>query len=123
MLLLGGGERAEVYPNPRREQRPARLISLPRKERYPRRLSDATDRAGAAAAPQTLVQLRAPAAIRGRVIGLYQMGALGMRAFSGVTIGVVGGLIGIHWSLALSAMALLAVIMGLLAFTLRARPT
>lgn len=46
---------------------------------------------------RTLVQLRAPAHIRGRVIGLYQMGALGMRAFSGVTIGVVGGLIGIHW--------------------------
>lgn len=72
---------------------------------------------------QTLVQLRAPAHIRGRVIGLYQMGALGMRAFSGITIGVVGGLIGIHWSLALSAMALLAAVAALLAFTLRARPT
>jgi len=68
---------------------------------------------------QTLVQLQAPAHIRGRVIGLYQMGALGMRAFSGVTIGVAGGLIGVHWSLALSAMALLAVILCLSAFTLR----
>jgi hypothetical protein len=48
------------------------------------------------------------------------MGALGMRAFSGVTIGIAGGLIGIHWSLALSAMALSAVTMLLLAFTLRA---
>jgi len=70
---------------------------------------------------QTLVQLRAPAAIRGRVIGLYQMGALGMRAFSGVTIGVAGGLIGIHWSLALSAMALLAAVTALAAFALRGR--
>jgi MFS family permease len=68
---------------------------------------------------QTLVQLQAPAPIRGRVIGLYQMGALGMRAFSGVTIGVAGGLIGVHWSLALSAMALLAAILCLAAFTLR----
>ena len=69
---------------------------------------------------QTLVQLHAPAHIRGRVIGLYQVGALGMRAFSGVTIGVLGGVIGIHRSLALSALALLAVIAGLLAFAVRA---
>jgi MFS family permease len=68
---------------------------------------------------QTLVQLRAPVDIRGRVIGLYILSGLGMRAFSGVTIGVVGGLIGIHWSLALSALVLLAVIAALLAFTLR----
>jgi MFS family permease len=65
---------------------------------------------------QTLVQLHAPMQIRGRVIGLYHMGALGMRAFSGITIGVVGGLIGIHWSLALSAMAVLATCTALLAF-------
>jgi len=68
----------------------------------------------------TLVQLQAPAHIRGRVIGLYNMSALGLRAFSGVTIGVVGGMIGIHWSLALSAMALLAMTVGLLAFSMRA---
>src|SRR5438309_10473730 len=68
---------------------------------------------------QTLVQLHAPAAIRGRVIGLYILCALGMRAFSGVTVGIIGGFIGIHGSLALSAMALLAVIVGLLALTLR----
>jgi MFS family permease len=68
---------------------------------------------------QTLVQMRAPADIRGRVIGLYILSALGMRAFSGVTVGIIGGFIGIHWSLALSAMVLLAFIAGLLAFTLR----
>jgi MFS family permease len=69
---------------------------------------------------QTLVQIHAPAEIRGRVLGLYGMGALGLRAFAGVTIGVMGGVLGIHWSLALSAGVLLAVIIGLL--TLTARP-
>ena len=68
----------------------------------------------------TLVQLNAPQQIRGRVIGLYSMSALGLRAFSGVTIGVIGGMIGIHWSLALSALALLAVTGCLLAFSLSA---
>jgi hypothetical protein len=42
-----------------------------------------------------------------------------MRAFSGVTIGILGNMIGIHWSLTLSAMVLLAVVMGLLAFAVR----
>ena len=68
---------------------------------------------------QTLVQLHAPAAIRGRVIGLFNTASLGLRAFSGVTVGIMGGLIGVHWSLALSAMVLLAIIIGLLAFTMR----
>jgi Transmembrane secretion effector len=68
---------------------------------------------------QTLVQLHAPADIRGRVIGLYSMSSLGLRAFSGVTVGVLGSLIGIHWSLALSAVALLALTAGLLAFVTR----
>lgn len=55
---------------------------------------------------QTLVQLHAPAEIRGRIIGVYSMVAMGFRAFSGVTVGFGGSLIGIHWSLALSAVAL-----------------
>jgi MFS family permease len=75
-----------------------------------------------AAMGQTLVQLNAPAEIRGRVIGLYSMSSLGLRAFSGVTVGILGSMIGIHWSLALSAMVLLAITAGLLAFTLKARP-
>jgi MFS family permease len=70
---------------------------------------------------QTLVQLHAPAQLRGRLIGLYNTANNGMRAFSGVTVGLVGSLIGIHWSLALSAMALLAVIAGLWAFSIRGR--
>ncbi len=68
---------------------------------------------------QTLVQIHAPTDLRGRLIGLFNMSSNGMRAFSGVTVGVLGSLIGIHWSLALSAMALLAVALGLLGFSLR----
>jgi len=52
---------------------------------------------------QTLVQLNAPTDIRGRVIGLFNMASLGMRAFSGITVGLVGAITGIHVSLALAA--------------------
>lgn len=62
---------------------------------------------------QTLVQLDAPADMRGRAIGVFNMFASGMRMFSGITVGLVGARIGIHWSLALSAAALFVVI-GLL---------
>ncbi len=68
---------------------------------------------------QALVQLEAPAHLRGRLIGLFHMSHNGFRAFSGVTVGILGALIGIHWSLALSALVLLAVIMALLAFSVR----
>src|SRR5581483_4588599 len=49
-------------------------------------------------------QLQAPTRLRGRLIGLFNTSNNGLKAFSGVTVGVVGGLIGVHWSLALSAM-------------------
>ncbi len=68
---------------------------------------------------QALVQLEAPAHLRGRLIGLYQMSNNGMRAFSGITVGLLGSLIGIHWSLALSAVLLLGVTVVLLAFSMR----
>jgi MFS family permease len=64
---------------------------------------------------QALVQLSAPASIRGRVIGAYSMAASGMRMFSGITVGLAGGLIGIHYSLSASAAVLfvaLAVVWG-----------
>ena len=70
---------------------------------------------------QTLVQLQAPAQLRGRLIGLFNMSSNGLKAFSGVTVGVVGGLIGIHWSLGLSAMVLLAVTLALFAFSIPGR--
>lgn len=70
---------------------------------------------------QTLVQLQAPPQLRGRLIGLFNTSNNGLRAFSGVTVGVVGGLIGIHWSLAISAMVLLAVTIALFALVIPAR--
>ncbi len=70
---------------------------------------------------QTLVQIQAPAALRGRLIGLYNVSANGLRAFSGVTVGMLGSLIGIHWSLGLSALALFAVMTVLMGFAMRAR--
>jgi MFS family permease len=63
---------------------------------------------------RTLAQLHAPPELRGRAIGLYNMGALGGRTFSGVTIGFGGGIVGIHWSLGLSAAVLVAVLLVLL---------
>jgi MFS family permease len=68
---------------------------------------------------QTLVQLNAPIDMRGRVLGLYNMASLGLRAFSGVSVGLVGSLIGIHWSLALSALVIFAFTCGLLAWVRR----
>src|SRR6202521_3533045 len=68
---------------------------------------------------QALVQLSAPPEIRGRVIGLFNMASLGLRAFSGVTVGLIGSLIGVHWSVALSALTMLAITSGLLGLTHR----
>jgi sugar phosphate permease len=68
---------------------------------------------------QTLVQMHAPAHIRGRVLGLFSTSVNGMRAFAGVTVGMAGSLIGVHWSLALSAAALLVITIGLLAYEMR----
>ena len=59
---------------------------------------------------QALVQLNAPAALRGHVIGVFVMAALGLRFVSGFTVGVLGAVIGVHASLALSAAALFVVI-------------
>jgi hypothetical protein len=52
---------------------------------------------------QTLVQLLAPAAIRGRVVGLFNMAMLGLRAGSGLTVGLLGTLVGVRLSLAVSS--------------------
>jgi hypothetical protein len=58
---------------------------------------------------QTIVQLNAPDAIRGRVLGLFNMSALGLRAFSGITVGLVGSLLTVHLSLAVAAAGFFAV--------------
>lgn len=67
-----------------------------------------------AAMAQTLVQLLAPPALRGRVIGLFSMAHLGLRVGSGMSVGLLGSLIGIYWSLGLSSAVLLLVVLGLL---------
>jgi hypothetical protein len=55
---------------------------------------------------QSLVQLNAPGEIRGRVIGVFSMSAMGLRTFSGLSVGLLGSVIGIHNSLSYSAAAL-----------------
>jgi len=52
---------------------------------------------------QTLVQLDAPEAARGRVLGLFSMAASGLRTFSGISVGLLGSLTSIHTSLAVSS--------------------
>jgi MFS family permease len=72
---------------------------------------------------QTVVQLLAPPAERGRVIGLYGVAANGLRLGSGFTVGIAGAAAGVATSLAWSSAALCAgtVIAGLLALTGRRR--
>jgi MFS family permease len=65
---------------------------------------------------QTVVQLQAPAQIRGRVLGLFNMAQLGLRIGSGFTVGVMGNFIGVHWSLAISAAVLRVVIFRIFLF-------
>jgi len=47
------------------------------------------------------------------------MAANGMKTFSGVTVGLIGGIIGIHGSLSLSAAVLFVVLGGLMVFGAR----
>ncbi|GAA0213098.1 MFS transporter [Saccharothrix mutabilis subsp. mutabilis] len=55
---------------------------------------------------QTVVQLLSPPADRGRVLGVYGMSSGGLRAGSGFTVGLLGAAVGVHASLAWSAIAL-----------------
>jgi MFS family permease len=62
---------------------------------------------------RTLVQVNAPGEIRGRVLGLFNMSSLGLRMFSGVTVGLLGSVIGVHTSLAVAAAAFITLVGGL----------
>jgi MFS family permease len=64
---------------------------------------------------QTIVQLKAPTEIRGRVLGLFNMSSGGLRAFSGVTVGLLGSIVSVHVSLALAAGAFMLIALSLLA--------
>ena len=70
---------------------------------------------------QTLIQLLAPAHLRGRVVGLFNASMLGLRAGSGLTVGVLGAVIGVQWSLALSASAVAVIALGFLAAEVRSQ--
>jgi len=70
---------------------------------------------------QTLVQLLAPSPIRGRVVGLFNMAMLGLRAGSGLTVGLLGTIVGVRLSLAVSSLAVVLVSVGLLVREGRAR--
>ncbi|MDP8985621.1 MAG: hypothetical protein M3N97_11410 [Pseudomonadota bacterium] len=58
--------------------------------------------------------MHAPSEIFGRVVGVFSMSAMGMRTFSGLSVGLRGASMGIHKSLALSAVALFLVIATML---------
>jgi MFS family permease len=68
---------------------------------------------------QTIVQMNAPDALRGRVLGLFGMASSGLRTFSGVTVGLAGSVLDIHTSLA-SACAAFIGVSALLLFRARA---
>jgi sugar phosphate permease len=63
---------------------------------------------------QALVQTLAAPRLRGRVVGLFNTSMLGLRAGSGLTVGVLGAVIGVEWSLGLSAAAVVVIALGLL---------
>jgi MFS family permease len=71
---------------------------------------------------QALVQLNAPDAIRGRVLGLFNMTSLGLRAFSGGTVGLIGAAIGVQLSLAIAAGCFAATITTALLAMRKAQP-
>jgi MFS family permease len=64
---------------------------------------------------QAVVQILAPPNLRGRIVGLFNTSMMGLRAGSGLTVGVLGAVIGVELSLTLSAVAVVVVALGLLA--------
>ncbi len=70
---------------------------------------------------QALVQLLARPEERGRVLGVYNMAAAGLKAGSGITVGLLGSFIGVQWSLAAASLALALLALGVLAYLKRAR--
>jgi MFS family permease len=65
---------------------------------------------------QTIAQLLAPRTQRGQVVGVYGVFANGLRMGSGVTVGFLGGLVGLRMSLGLSSLALVACTIAVAAY-------
>ena len=64
---------------------------------------------------QTIVQILAPATVRGSIVGLFNTAMLGLRAGSGLTVGVLGAFVGVRVSLVLSALMVALIAVALLA--------
>jgi MFS family permease len=62
---------------------------------------------------QTIVQVLAPAAVRGSIVGLFNTAMLGLRAGAGVTVGVGGAMIGVRRSLEISSAMVVLVALAL----------
>ncbi len=63
---------------------------------------------------QTIVQMNAPDAIRGKVLGLFGMSSSGLRLFSGIFVGLIGSSVGIQWSMLGATTVFVCVTLGLL---------
>jgi len=63
---------------------------------------------------QTIVQMKAPDTIRGKVLGLFGMSSSGLRLFSGIFVGLIGSRIGIHFSLFGATAVFVAALVGLM---------
>ncbi len=64
---------------------------------------------------QTLVQILAPPPQRGTIVGLFNTAMLGLRAGSGLTVGVLGTFIGVRRSLELSSLIVVLIAIALFA--------
>lgn len=64
---------------------------------------------------QAVVQILAPADVRGRIVGLFNTAILGLRAGSGLTVGVVGTVVGVRLSLTISALMVVVITIALFA--------
>jgi MFS family permease len=65
---------------------------------------------------QALVQIEAPERNRGAIIGLFNTSMNGLRVGSGLTVGFLGAVVGVHWSLGLSALLLMVATFLLLGY-------
>jgi MFS family permease len=70
---------------------------------------------------QTIVQLEAPAAIRGRALGLFATAQQGLQVGAGFTVGVIGAVIGVHMSLGIAGLTLAAACIALFVWAMRRR--
>jgi hypothetical protein len=61
----------------------------------------------------TLLQLAAPDAIRGRVMGLYSMSTFGLQIFNGPAVGTLAALLGVSASLTILAGGIIAVTLAI----------